>query len=155
MMSTCCSKHVEAWNKYIKKVCVKLVINQNYVKMLYGQQNIKFGVYSNCDSAVTWFYIVHKPTWNCIWLDTTKAVVRIYGPACQCVTAKCVKGTHDDAGASVVPQVRRFDLQIYLTDFEEIWYSLVLIICYMLGEETRQSGVKGKRGCGSVLVFNV
>jgi hypothetical protein len=40
MMSTCCSKHVEAWNKYIKKECVKLVINQNYVKM-HGQQNIK------------------------------------------------------------------------------------------------------------------
>jgi hypothetical protein len=30
MMSTYCSKHVEAWNKYIKKECVKLVINQNY-----------------------------------------------------------------------------------------------------------------------------
>jgi hypothetical protein len=29
MMSTCCSKHVEAWNKYIKKEYVKLVINQN------------------------------------------------------------------------------------------------------------------------------
>jgi hypothetical protein len=29
MMSTCCSKHVEAWNKYIEKECVKLVINQN------------------------------------------------------------------------------------------------------------------------------
>jgi hypothetical protein len=41
MMSTCCSKHVEAWNKYIKKECVKLVINKNYVKM-HGQQNIKF-----------------------------------------------------------------------------------------------------------------
>jgi hypothetical protein len=40
MMSTCCSKHVEAWNKYIKNECVKLVINQNYVKM-HGQQNIK------------------------------------------------------------------------------------------------------------------
>jgi hypothetical protein len=40
MMSTCCSKHVEAWNKYIKKEWVKLVINQNYVKM-HGQQNIK------------------------------------------------------------------------------------------------------------------
>jgi hypothetical protein len=39
-MSTCCSKHVEAWNKYIKKECVKLIINQNYVKM-HGQQNIK------------------------------------------------------------------------------------------------------------------
>jgi hypothetical protein len=41
MMSTCCSKHVEARNKYIKKECVKLVINQNYVKM-HGQQNIKY-----------------------------------------------------------------------------------------------------------------
>jgi hypothetical protein len=40
MMSTCCSKHVEAWNKYIKRECVKLVTNQNYVKMD-GQQNIK------------------------------------------------------------------------------------------------------------------
>jgi hypothetical protein len=40
MMSTCCSKHVDALNKYIKKECVKLVINQNYVKM-HGQKNIK------------------------------------------------------------------------------------------------------------------
>jgi hypothetical protein len=40
MMSTDCSKNVEAWNKYIKKECVKLIINQNYVKM-HGQQNIK------------------------------------------------------------------------------------------------------------------
>jgi hypothetical protein len=29
MTSTCCSKHVKAWNKYIRKECVKLVINQN------------------------------------------------------------------------------------------------------------------------------
>jgi hypothetical protein len=34
------SKHVEAGNKYMKKECVKLVTNQNYVKM-HGQQNIK------------------------------------------------------------------------------------------------------------------
>jgi hypothetical protein len=40
MMSTCCSKHVEAWNKYIEKECVKLVIKQNYIEM-HGQQNIK------------------------------------------------------------------------------------------------------------------
>jgi hypothetical protein len=40
MMSTCCSKHLEAWNKYIEKECVKLVINQNYLEMQ-GQQNIK------------------------------------------------------------------------------------------------------------------
>jgi hypothetical protein len=40
MTSTCCSKHVEAWNKYIEKECFKLVINQNYVEM-HGQQNIK------------------------------------------------------------------------------------------------------------------
>jgi hypothetical protein len=43
MMSTFCSKHVEAWNKYTKKECVKLVINQNYVKM-HGQKNIKFRI---------------------------------------------------------------------------------------------------------------
>jgi hypothetical protein len=30
-MSTFCSKHLEVWNKYIAKVCIKLVINQNYV----------------------------------------------------------------------------------------------------------------------------
>jgi diketogulonate reductase-like aldo/keto reductase len=40
MMSTCCSKHVEASNKYIKKECIKLVITQNRIKM-HGQQNIK------------------------------------------------------------------------------------------------------------------
>jgi hypothetical protein len=49
MMSTRRSKHVEAWNKYIKKECVKLVINQNYAKM-HGKQNIKstksYGVFS-------------------------------------------------------------------------------------------------------------
>jgi hypothetical protein len=35
MMSTCCSKHVEAWNKYIKKGCVKLVTNQNLLCLLW------------------------------------------------------------------------------------------------------------------------
>jgi hypothetical protein len=39
-------RHVEAWNKYIKKECVKLVVNQNYVKMLHGQQNIKLSTVS-------------------------------------------------------------------------------------------------------------
>jgi hypothetical protein len=29
MISTCCSKHVEARNKHIEKECVKLVIDQN------------------------------------------------------------------------------------------------------------------------------
>jgi hypothetical protein len=41
MTNTCCSKHVEAWNKHIEKKCVKFVINKNYVE-LHGQQNIKF-----------------------------------------------------------------------------------------------------------------
>ena len=41
-MSICCSKHVEAWDEYIEKECVKLVINlKNYVEM-HGQQNIKY-----------------------------------------------------------------------------------------------------------------
>jgi hypothetical protein len=36
-----CSKHVENWNKYIKKeLCFKLVIYRNYTEM-HGQQNIK------------------------------------------------------------------------------------------------------------------
>jgi hypothetical protein len=39
--TACCLKHAEALYKYIAKVCVKLVINQNYVEMQ-GQQNIKF-----------------------------------------------------------------------------------------------------------------
>jgi hypothetical protein len=30
----------QAWNKYIEKECVKLVIDQNYVEM-HGQQIIK------------------------------------------------------------------------------------------------------------------
>jgi hypothetical protein len=43
MMSTCCSKHVEAWNKYINKECDKLVINQNCV--------VSLGV-NDCDESV-------------------------------------------------------------------------------------------------------
>jgi hypothetical protein len=95
MMSTCCSKHVEAWNKYIKKECVKLVINQNYVKM-HGQQNIKLwsllfvrtnGVWNWLSVAKwrgftwrlwLWFYILLDPQalfvknldseYPCIWI---------------------------------------------------------------------------------------
>jgi hypothetical protein len=39
-----CSKHVEDWNKHIRKkeLCVRLVIYQNYTEMQHGQQNIKF-----------------------------------------------------------------------------------------------------------------
>jgi hypothetical protein len=40
MMRTGCWKHVEAWNKYIKKECIKLVITENRIKM-HGQQNTK------------------------------------------------------------------------------------------------------------------
>jgi hypothetical protein len=77
----------------------------------------------------------------------------MYGIACQCVSAKCLKGTHNDAGASVFPHVHKFDLQNYSTDFEEICSNLVLILFYMRGEEMRQSGAKGKRDCGSVFVL--
>jgi hypothetical protein len=55
MMSTCCSKHVQAWNKYIKKECVKLVINQNYVKT-HGQQNIKYPLFWS-DFNETWIFL--------------------------------------------------------------------------------------------------
>jgi hypothetical protein len=44
MMSTCCSKYVEAWNKYIEKVCVKMVINQNGIACLLP--------FSHCESFV-------------------------------------------------------------------------------------------------------
>lgn len=43
--------------------------------------------------------------------------------------------------------------RITQTDFEEIWSSLVTIICYMGGEETRQNGERGKRDCRSVRVL--
>ena len=43
MMSTCCSKHVEAWNKHIEKERIKLFIIQNYFEM-HGQQNIKLDI---------------------------------------------------------------------------------------------------------------
>jgi hypothetical protein len=45
-------KNIEAWNKYIEKECVKLVINQNCVKM-HGQQNIKF-IMSVCVRLSAW-----------------------------------------------------------------------------------------------------
>ena len=45
MMSTYCSKHVEAFNKLIinKILCIKLVNYQDYTEM-HGQQNIKICV---------------------------------------------------------------------------------------------------------------
>ena len=38
-----CSKHVENWNKYIRKIesCIRLVVFKNWTEM-HGQQNIKF-----------------------------------------------------------------------------------------------------------------
>jgi hypothetical protein len=46
MMSTCCSKNVEAWNKYIKKERVKLVVNQKKNKgTLHEDQFIHFWSY--------------------------------------------------------------------------------------------------------------
>ena len=36
-----CSKHVEKWNKHIKKKCVNLAINTKYTE-INGQQNINF-----------------------------------------------------------------------------------------------------------------
>ena len=44
-MSTCCSKHVEAWNKHIEKECIKLVIIQNH------PSNIWVG-YPRCKNSV-------------------------------------------------------------------------------------------------------
>jgi hypothetical protein len=60
MMSTCCSKHVEAWDKYIEKECVKLDINQNYVEM-HGQQNIKKKIQAAVNIFFHFFYVVTKP----------------------------------------------------------------------------------------------
>jgi hypothetical protein len=53
MMSTCCSKHVEAWNKYIKKECAKLVINQK----------------KECYFAVIFYVFLYRVFWyNCVML---------------------------------------------------------------------------------------
>jgi hypothetical protein len=40
MMSTCCSKHVQVWNKYSEKECVKLVINQNWAYHTSSNRNV-------------------------------------------------------------------------------------------------------------------
>jgi hypothetical protein len=45
MMSTCCSKHVQAWNKYIEKECVKFINNQNGFGCHYFNQLIDFHKY--------------------------------------------------------------------------------------------------------------
>jgi hypothetical protein len=63
MMNTCCSKHVEAWNKYIKKEWVKLVINQNYFKM-HDQQNIK--------TQLNYFQIIYTKFHIIQSIDVTK-----------------------------------------------------------------------------------
>jgi hypothetical protein len=70
MMSTCCSKHVQAWNKYIQKVCVKLVINQNYVEM-HGQQNIKLWNYTSTDIRT------YKPYFACCFARVSNLVPHI------------------------------------------------------------------------------
>jgi hypothetical protein len=66
MMITCCSKHVEAWNKYIKKQCVKLGINQNYVKM-HGQQNIKlYTLFWHKETFASNLIILHFAAVDCV-----------------------------------------------------------------------------------------
>jgi hypothetical protein len=76
MMSTCFSKHVEAWNKYIEKECVKLVINQNYVEM-HGQQNIKTSMRVDC----YWYKVAGSKygylEWGCcVTFEETPGYVR-------------------------------------------------------------------------------
>jgi hypothetical protein len=63
MMNTCCSKHVEAWNKYIKKECVKLVINRNYFKMR-GHQNMKLCIYNLFEWLWFMFFQIYIITWQ-------------------------------------------------------------------------------------------
>jgi hypothetical protein len=66
MMSTCCSNHVEAKNKYTKKECIKLVITQNCIKM-HGQQNIKrfFRHFANIVAVI--FRLVYFVLWLIVW----------------------------------------------------------------------------------------
>jgi hypothetical protein len=51
-----CSKHVEKWNKHIKKY-VNLVINTNCTEM-HGQQNITWDTLSNC--GFVWYAVVYS-----------------------------------------------------------------------------------------------
>ena len=44
MMSTCCSKHVEAWNKHIEKECIKLVINQHKLMHLLSLSTLIYDI---------------------------------------------------------------------------------------------------------------
>jgi hypothetical protein len=55
IMSTCCSKHVEAWNKYIKKECVKLVINQKWYLSIFlkSAQKIQVSLKSDKNNHYT------------------------------------------------------------------------------------------------------
>ena len=55
-MSTWCSKHVEAWNKFIAKqiLCIKLVNFQDKYTEMYGQQNIKIYQIGFVKAAVFW-----------------------------------------------------------------------------------------------------
>ena len=55
LMSTCCSKHVQAWNKYIEKGCVKLVINQNYNHIQFIVTNSFILIIKNLD--ITFFHL--------------------------------------------------------------------------------------------------
>ena len=56
MMSTCYSKHVQAWNKHIEKECIKLVIIQNYFEM-HGQQNIKLCLFLHKMPCISYCYL--------------------------------------------------------------------------------------------------
>ena len=91
----CCSKHVEKWNKHIKK-CVKLVINTNCTEM-HGQQNIKFLFKSRfelrthecrprCFSLNQYIRSV-EVTELCL-LKLRRHLHRIFGRLCQCSTWK-------------------------------------------------------------------
>ena len=80
MMSTCCSKHVEAWNKHVEKECIKLVINQNYVEVQ-GQQNIENVslTFSPLFPAV-WNESTHKP-YAKNWIES--ACLNLQGVLCS------------------------------------------------------------------------
>jgi hypothetical protein len=99
MMSTCCSKHVEAWNKYIKKECVKLVINQSKLQTylnvilklflvfkadvldevfhLNSACNLKFPVLFTCQLQLSRRCHFHNSGW--CYRNTTYSVVLAFG----------------------------------------------------------------------------
>ena len=124
-----CLKHVEKWNKHIKK-CVKLVINMNCTEMQ-GQQNVKFCVtllvFEKELSPVILVALIihhtpelpscndiscHVATWNCLRPGISYSEMsRIHWNE----TKPCVKNTVNGVYISNMHQIKCTKIQPCLT----------------------------------------